>query len=152
MTLDWTFQGIDISYVSECSDMNCDNEEHRQQSYRWSVQLVEYCLEADRYLQHVKLKKSNTPYWREEVQPYKTHSIWWHNIWKQYGQPKQGVVYDSKSETHYQYMYATKGYKKKVEQLRRERMNEAICENRSRDLFNEMKKLNPKATLAPLCM
>ncbi len=28
-------------------------------------------------------------------------------------------------------------------------MNEAICENRSRDFFNEMKKLNPKASLAP---
>ncbi len=45
-------------------------------------------------------------------------------------------------------MYATKRYKKKEEQLLRERMNEAICENRSRDLFNEMKKLNPKASLA----
>ncbi len=45
-------------------------------------------------------------------------------------------------------MYATKRYKKKVEQLRRERMNEAICENRSRDFFNEMKKLNPKASIA----
>ncbi len=139
-TLHWTLQGIDIPDVSECSDLNCYNEGHIQQIDRWSGQLVECCLEADRYLPRVKLKKSN--------KPYKTDSIWWHNIWKQYGQPKQGVVYDSKTEAHRQYMYATKRNKKKVEQLRRERMNEAICENRSRDLFNEMKKLNPKASLA----
>ncbi len=93
--------------------MNCDNKDHIQQIDRLSVQLVECCLEADRYLPRVKLKKSNKPYWREEVQPYKTDSIWWHNIWKPYGQPKQGVVYDSKTEAHHQYMYTTKRYKKK---------------------------------------
>ncbi len=61
-TLDWTLQGIDIPDVSQCSDVNCDNEGHRQQIDRRSVQLVECCLEADRYIPHVKLKKSNKPY------------------------------------------------------------------------------------------
>ncbi len=40
---------------------------------------------------------------------------------------------------------------RKVEELRKVRMTEAICDNRSRDFFKEMKKLNPKVSAAP-CM
>jgi hypothetical protein len=69
------------------------------------------------------------------VQPYKTESIWWHNIWKQCGEPRHGVIYESKMEAHRQYMYATRRYKKKEDQLIKEKMAEAICENRCRDFF-----------------
>ncbi len=40
---------------------------------------------------------------------------------------------------------------RKIEELRKVRMTEAICDNRSRDFFREMKKLNPKVSAAP-CM
>ncbi len=68
------------------------------------------------YLPRVKLKmsnKSNKPNWRKEVQLYKTDSIWWHNIWKQYGQPKQGVVYDSKLKLTVNTSTQPKGIRKK---------------------------------------
>ncbi len=38
---------------------------------------------------------------------------------------------------------------RKVEERRKMRMTEAICDNRSQDLFREMKKLNPKVSAAP---
>ncbi len=81
---------------------------------------------SDRFLPRVKLKKSNKPYWREEVQPYKVDSIWWNNLWKQCGEPRDGVIYESKTEVHRQYRYATRRYM---------RMTETICDNRSRDFF-----------------
>ncbi len=84
------------------------------------------------------MKKSNKPYWREEVQPYKADSIWWYNLWKQCGEPRDGVIYESKTEAHRQYRYATRRYMRKVEELRKVRMTDTICYNRSRDFFREM--------------
>ncbi len=127
------------------------DEEHRKQIDDLCEQLVECCLVSDRFLPKVKLKKSNKPYWREEVQPYKTDSIWGHYLWKQCGETRDGVIYESKSEAHNQYRYATRIYVRKVEELRKVRMTKAICDNRSRDFFREIKKLNPKVSAAP-CM
>ncbi len=60
------------------------------------------------------------------------------------------VICESKTEAHRQYRYATRRYMIKVEELRKVRMTEAICDNRSRDFFREMKKLNPKVSAAPI--
>ncbi len=129
--------------------MNCCNTDHWNQIDSWYEQLVHCCLNADKFLPCVKMKKSNKPYWRKEVQPYKIDSIQWHNLWRECGEPRDGVIYQSKTEAHRQYMYATRRYKQKIDQLRKEKMTGAICENRSRDFFNEMKKLNPKVCVTP---
>ncbi len=44
----------------------------------------------------------------------------------------------SKTEAHRQYRYATRRYMRKVEELRKVRMTDTICYNRSRDFFREM--------------
>ena len=135
--------------VFDCKDLSCSNKEHTEQIDIICNTLVQCCLEADKCFPRVKIKKSNKPYWREEVQPYKTNSIWWHNLWKQCGEPRQGIVYDSKTDAKRQYMYAVRRYNRKEDQLRKEKMAEAICENRNRDFYREMKKLKPGISTAP---
>ena len=108
---DWILKGLDTYEVTKCKDVKCTDEEHRKQIDDLCEQLVECCLVSDRFLPRVKLKKSNKPYWREEVQPYKTDSIWWHNLWKQCGEPRDGVIHESKTEAHRQYRYATRRYR-----------------------------------------
>ncbi len=46
----------------------------------------------------------------------------WHNIWKHCGEPKDGILYESKTKAHHQYMYATIRYKRRKVQLRNDRM------------------------------
>ncbi len=102
---------LEYPEVDQCTVVNCCNTNHRNQIDRWCEQLVHCCLNANKFLSHVKMKKSNKPYWRQEVQPYKFNSIWWHNIWKECGERHDGVIYQSKTEAHRPYMYATRRYK-----------------------------------------
>ncbi len=56
---DWIRQGLDTYEVTKCKDVKCTDEEHRKHIDDLCEQLVEYCLVSDRFLQRVKLKKSN---------------------------------------------------------------------------------------------
>ena len=48
-----------------------------------------------------------------------------------------------------QYLYAVRRCKRQAEALRSQKMAAAVAENRSRDFFKEIKKLNPKMTDVP---
>ena len=52
-------------------------------------------------------------------------------------------------EAKRQYLYANRRNKRKEDQLRKERMAEDICNNRSREFFKEVKKSYPKCGIAP---
>ena len=52
-------------------------------------------------------------------------------------------------EAKRQYLYANRKNKRKEDQLRKERMAEDICNNRSREFFKEVKKSYPKCGIAP---
>lgn len=147
---DWLLDtDVIIPEVADCADVKCCDVAHQKQIDIWCEQLVDVCLKADAHLPRVKEKKSKKPLWKEDVKPYRDDCLWWHNFWIQCGKPTSGVVYESKRESKRQYMYAVRRNRRKEEQLRRERMSEAICNNRSRDFYTEMKKLNPKQGSAP---
>ena len=104
---------------------------------------------SDQHLPRTAKLKKNKPYWTTEVKPYKDESLWWHKFWQQCGEPKQGVVFENKTEAKKQYMYAVRRHKRKEDQMRKEHMAETISNNKTRDIFREVKKLKPKRTSAP---
>ena len=103
---------VSIPDVANCDDVTCNSHVHKQQIDQWCSQLIDCCLNSDVCLPRVKLKPQNRPRWREDVQPYKTECIWWHNLWVQQDHPKQGVVYDRMREAKRQYLYANRRNKK----------------------------------------
>ena len=140
---------LSIPDVANCDYVTCNSHVHKQQLDQWCGHLIDCCLNSDVCLPRVKLKPQNRPRWREDVQPYKTECIWWHNLWVQQDHPKQGLVYDRMREAKRQYLYANRRNKRKEDQLREERMAEDICNNRSREFFKEVKKSYPKCGIAP---
>jgi exonuclease III len=135
--------------VAECCNVMCADMKHKVQIDEWFQEMVNCCLLSDVHLPRVSKRKINKPYWKTEVKPYKDESLWWHNFWRQCGEPKQGVVYENKTEAKKQYMYAVRRHKRKEDQMRKERMAEAISSNATRDFYKEIKKLKPKRTCAP---
>ena len=127
---------VSIPDVANCDDATCNSHVHKQQIDQWCSQLIDCCLNSDVCLPRVN------PRWREDVQPYKTECIWWHNLWVQQDHPKQGGVYDRMREAKRQYLYANRRNKRKEDQLRKERMAEDICNNRSREFERCEEKLS----------
>ena len=138
-----------IPEVALCTNVNCCDPLHKSQIDEWFQDMVDCCILSDRHLPRIEQRKMNKPYWKAEVKPYRDESLWWHNLWLQCGEPKEGIIYEHKSDAKRQYMYAVRRYKKKEDQMRKERMAEAICKSNSRDFFREVKKLKPKRASAP---
>ena len=141
--------GATIPEVAVCRDVNCCDVTHKTQIDEWFQDMIDCCLQSDKHLPRIAKQKVNKPYWKSEVQPQKAESLWWHNLWLQCGSPKEGLVYEHKGEAKKQYMYAVRRYKRKEDHLRKQRMAEAICDNKSRDFFKEVKRLKPKRAIAP---
>ena len=119
---------VSIPDVAQCDDVRptCNSHVHKQLD-KWCSQLIDCCLNSDVCLPRVKQKPPNRPQWREDVQPYRTECIWWHNLRVQQDHPEQGVVYDRMREAKGQNLYANRRNKRKEDQLRKERMVEDIC-------------------------
>ena len=147
-------QNIAISKVSTpsvafCENVSCGDQKHELEIDQWFQDLIDCCLYADDLLPRVSKKKINKPYWKTEVKPFKDDSLWWHRFWIICGSPKEGPVYENKLTAKRQYFYAVRRYKRQEDQFRKNKMAEAICENRTRDFFKELKKVKPKRTCAP---
>ena len=95
------------------------------------------------------MKGPNRAGWSQDVQPYKEASVRCHTIWTEYGEPQAGEVYDNMKETKRQFAYACRRMRRRERYIRNERMVEAIAENRSRDMWSEVKKANGKRSSPP---
>ena len=118
---------------------------HRNEIDQWCDDLVNICLEAGQCLPSKKSAKTKAkciPGWNELVKPQRQDSLFWFNLWKQAGKPKQGVLYENVKESKRQYFYAIRRCKRKERFTRYEKMAEAIYENKSRNFFEEVKRIN----------
>ena len=142
-------QNVKMPEAAYCDDIMCTNPQHKEQIEIWCHELVECCFNADVHLPRIRMKKIHKPYWKEEVKPFRDECIWWHNVWKNNGEPRFGVLFEQKSAAKRQYMYAVRRYKRKEETLRRQKMAEAICENKARDFFQEVNRIKSRKVSPP---
>jgi hypothetical protein len=111
--------------------------------------MLNCCLRSDKSFPRVS-KKHVRPCWSSDVKPYKDDCVFWHKIWVEAGSPKYGALYDVKKHTKRQYMYANRRNKRRVDQLRKEKMAEAIANNNSRDFFKEFKRYEQNGASASI--
>ena len=85
-----------------------------------------------------KQKPKTIPGWNEYVKPKLEASLFWHNIWKDCGRPRQGNVADIMRRTRAQYHHSIKYARKEYKIIRNVRMAEANSCNNNRDLWKEV--------------
>ena len=120
----------DITLPTEmiyCNDFMCTNVFHRKKTFPCS-----------RNKSH-----NSVAYWKDLVKPFHDNALFWHDIWVQCGRPRDGAVANIRRLTRARYHKEVRTVKKNNEALRKQRMCELISDNRSRELWQEVKKLNP---------
>ena len=86
--------------------------------------------------------KSKIPGWKENIEPVRQRSIFWHALWKDNGRPQTGIVASIMRKTRKEYHIAVKVARKRHSNARYTKMaQEIIHERSSRDLWSEVKRL-----------
>ena len=89
------------------------------------------------------------PGWTEYVEPLREEALWWHHHWQNCGKPHHGDVAEMHRITRARYHRAIRQIVKDSEKIRLERMAEAIADNRTRDLWNEVRRIKGRNNIAP---
>ena len=84
--------------------------------------------------------KEGVPGWKDEVEPQRQESLFWHAVWRSAGSPKEGPLHHSMKTSRNLYHYLIRKVKKRSEVIRAQKLLEA-SENGSTDLLREMKKV-----------
>jgi hypothetical protein len=92
---------------------------------------------------------ANIPGWSEHVEELRQESLRWHHYWKDSGQPHDGDIAEMHRMSRARYHRAIRHIMKNSDNIRMERMAEAIADNRSRDLWKEVKKIKGRNNFAP---
>jgi len=75
--------------------MSCCNDEHHAMLNRYAFNATNACLEAAKVSIPMTSDKHSTdvvPGWKDEVEPVRNKSVFWHNLWAECGRPHTGVV------------------------------------------------------------
>ena len=138
--IDKEIDKIELDFeVFTCSDTKCTM--HSEQINSWYNEVVKILKDAaDRTLPMTgnKDKPKTVPGWNEYVKPKLETSLFWHNIWKDCGRPREGNVADIMRRTRAQYHHAVKYAQRECNNIRNKKMAEAISRNKNRDLWKEV--------------
>ena len=142
----------DITLPTEmiyCNDFMCTNVNHRKNIDDLCNIITDICVDCgEKNFPCSRNKSHNTvAYWKDLVKPFHDNALFWHDIWVQCGRPRDGAVANIRRLTRARYHKEVRMVKKNNEALRKQRMCELISDNRSRELWQEVKKLKPRNNL-----
>ena len=137
-----------------CRNPMCQNLEHCNMLNNYAGSVIEACISAA----NKTLPRSGhgrwpvVPGWREQVEPFRSKSIMWHNMWMECGRPKTGAVADIMRRTRAQYHYAIRRVKRDEADIVKHRFAQAVCSDCSRDFWTETRKITAKRVNPASCV
>lgn len=131
--------------VEQCRDTACTNSDHTQEIDAWCSDLINVILQADKIFPRKKRRKRRTNVcgWNSYVQGYREECLFWGRVWNE-SSKQDGWLLEKMKAAKRQYHYAVRRVKRRQDELKRAKFAEALADNRSRDFFNELKKMRPK--------
>ena len=123
----------------QCNDLLCDNVKHFNDLEKLHNDLVNACMESSHETitcsnnKHENNKSRSIPGWSEFMEPEREKCMIWHNIWKDNGSPRNGILAHIRRSTRAKYHQAVKFVKQNNNQLKAESMAEAILHNQARN-------------------
>ena len=81
------------------------------------------------------------PGWNQYVEQHKKDSLYWHQCWRDQGKPHNGPVAEQMRMSRARYHRAVRNTKRQNDEIRMEKMAEAISNNNYRDLFSEVRHI-----------
>lgn len=155
VTLDDFLNDITIPWdVIHCSDPLCgDREEHCQRIQLFHDSIIDMCLiTSEKCIPHTSKRCSKSPNiagWSDIVKPYKEASIFWHNVWKDCGSPRNAAIADVMRRARAKYHSVVKQVKKDQNKIKRDKLAQTLLCDRSKSFWNEVRKANGKCNTVP---
>ena len=132
-----------------CGDVACKNRRHIDAIDALCQALIECVLSADHVFPRKRRLRRVLCGWNEHCKDYRDECIFWFNSWKLSGQ-RDGYLFDMMKTSRREFYYAVRRLKRRQRELRNRKFCEALAENRTRDFFSEVKKMNPKPGPPPV--
>lgn len=142
-SLDNLLSSIKVPVDLVCSNVHCTN--HDQSIKELYDNIVSACIQAgQRHLPKTSAikKVSSIPGWNEAVAEYKRKAIFWHNLWKTNGRPREGAVAEIRRRTRAQYHLAVRQAKNDSEKHKANKMADSLLNKDKADFWSEVRKMN----------
>ena len=120
--------------------------------YSVVINRVKACVESGKQcIAHTSTsgKTSALTGWNEFVKRYRDDSIFWHNIWKQCGSPRDAVVADVMLRARKEYHNAVRALRLDQHQLHRQKVSQALLTNKNSDFWKEIRKVKGNCDALP---
>lgn len=145
--LDNFLRQIDIPVDAlACRDLQCNGHIEEMESFHDSI--VNACLMASREAipTHNTGQPKGRAGWNNEVNEHKQRAIFWHNLWKENGKPRNGVVADIRRRTRALYHLEVKKVKKNQDRISANNLAS------KKNVWAEVKKIKGSSNSVPNTM
>ena len=152
LNLDYILSTLNVPFdCIKCDDYLCTNTKHHDDVQYFHDRIISACTQAATDIPKTS-QSSNILGWNMHVEESKKTSLFWHNLWRINGSPKQGTIADIMRRTRAKYHYAIRYVKRMSETLKKQAMARAISENNSRELWQEVKKIRKNKSEKSYCI
>ena len=129
----------------KCNNIQCTNSAaHCTELQLFHDRIINCCINAceETIPQTGGNERSNTGIsgWNEYVREHREASIFWHQIWKDCGSPRNGPVADVMRRTRAKYHRSVKWTQRHQNDIKKKNMAESILANNTRDFWSEVRK------------
>ena len=149
MKLEDNLKGLNTYEIyKECNDVQCAKDSHNEANDDFTIGLLQ-CLDnaASECLpnsvgSNVKgnEKKSSVVMWKENIQPFKDRSMFWHAIWISAGKPINTQLHKLMKRARNIYHLQIRRSKKMKDILMKNSLLKA-CKHKNGDIFTEIRKM-----------
>jgi hypothetical protein len=147
-TLDHLLSSMIIPWEAiQCNNALCtDHDNHCHSIQIFHDTLMDKCITASDFCipctSEMSKNHTNIAGWNDIVKPYKEASIFWHNVWKQCGSPRNAAIADVMRRARAKYHNAVKQVKRDQNIIKRNKMAESILCDDTRSFWNEVRNVS----------
>ena len=93
--------------------------------------------------------RRKVPGWSKEVEHLKHEALFWHRQWRSMGKPHQGDITEMRRITMARYNRVVRHIMREGGRMCTTKMAQAISENRTRDLWSEVRRIKGRHKFLP---
>lgn len=151
--LDSYLNSIEIPFeLLLCQNMHCT--EHAHLLLHLYDQIVDSCMQASSQCIPFSMPHAEKmlPGWNETVEEHRRRAIFWHNLWKENGSPRNGLTADIRRRTRAQYHLAIKNARKNKDKHLANKLANSLTNKDDKSFWKDLKMQNKTAKKLPSSM
>ena len=154
--LDSRLQALHLPASMKCSDPCCKDSTHSEERDSFVLDILCQLVECSHTVLPLTggrdrgggTRGNPIPGWKEEAEPQRERSIYWHNVWMKEGRPSQGWLHDTMVKTRTQFHHAVRRLKARCKEVKAKKLFEASVHG-EQSLMSEMKNIRHGGTGGP---